>query len=149
MNDNTTIDTGNTPDSGVQTASIVLNPSEENALSRVLEFVEESLNGADVPMKVVFKMNIAVDEIFSNIVYYSGATSARIACSISTEGVELTFADNGKPYNPLEAEEPDTALSAEDREIGGLGIFMVRKSMDRVDYEFQDGLNVLTLYKGI
>lgn len=129
------------------TNAIVLNPSAEDSMMQALEFVENVLTDADVPMKIVMKMNIAVDEIFSNIKLYSGADEAEIACCIYDGHVTLIFTDNGKPYNPLEAAEPDTALSAEDRQIGGLGIFMVKKSMDEVTYTYLDGKNVLSLDK--
>ena len=59
----------------------------------------------------------------------------------------LTFIDSGVPYNPLKKDDPDTTLSAEDRKIGGLGIFLVKKSMDDMRYEFKDGKNILTLVK--
>ena len=61
----------------------------------------------------------------------------------------IQFLDNGKPYNPLEKEDPDVTLSAEERSIGGLGIFMVKKSMDSLDYEYQDGKNILTIKKSL
>ena len=61
--------------------------------------------------------------------------------------MEIIFRDQGIPFNPMSAKEPDTTLSAEEREIGGLGIFLVRKTMDRVEYEYKDGENILHLYK--
>lgn len=128
---------------------INLRPSDEDSMPQALEFVENVLNEAEIPMKIVMKMNIAVDEIFSNIKLYSGADEASIECTVLEDKVLLTFIDNGKPYNPLETAEPDTTLGAEEREIGGLGIFMVRKSMDDVTYAYRDNLNILTLEKGI
>ena len=126
---------------------LVLQPSEEDSMTRALEFVEGVLTEADVPLKLVMKMNIVVDEIFSNIIYYSEASRAEIECCVQNHHVTLVFMDNGKPYNPLEADEPDTGLAAEDRKIGGLGIFMVKKTMDTVTYAYQEGQNVLTLDK--
>ena len=126
---------------------ISLKTDAEESMTQAQEFVENVLTDADVPLKIIMKMNIAVDEIFSNIKLYSGADEAEIACCVHDGHVTLMFTDNGKPYNPLEAKEPDTALSAEEREIGGLGIFMVKKSMDNVTYGYENAKNVLTLDK--
>ena len=127
--------------------SIVLRPDAQDSIVKVSEFVERILTEAEVPMKVIVKMNIAVDEIFSNIIYYSGAEEAEVECSVQNGNVVLVFTDNGKPYNPLETKDPDTTLAAEERNIGGLGIFMVKKSMDNVTYVYNNERNVLTLSK--
>lgn len=126
---------------------IVLRPDLQDSMRKALEFVEEALTQADVSQKIIMKMNIVVDEIFSNIIQYSEADEAEIECSVNDENITLVFTDNGKPYNPLDAKEPDTALAAEDRKIGGLGIFMVKKSMDNVTYTYQSNRNILTLNK--
>ena len=126
--------------------SITVDPREDT-MGAVASFVEETLEGAEVPMKIAAKMNIAADEIYSNIRRYSGATEARIECAVSGNSVTLVFVDNGSPYNPLDKEDPDTTLSADEREIGGLGIFMVKKTMDDVSYEYSEGTNRLTLKK--
>ena len=112
---------------------------------QVATFVEEHLEQFEVSMKLSAKLMIAVDEIYSNIVRYSGASEAQIQLTKEDDTVRLIFRDNGKPYNPLDAEEPDVTASAEDRTIGGLGIFMVRNMMDSVEYMYKDGRNVLTL----
>ena len=117
-------------------------------MMQALDFVETTLSDAGVSMKIVMKMNIAVDEIFSNIKLYSGADQAEIACMVHEGHVTLTFTDNGKPYNPLDTAEPDTTLGADERQIGGLGIFMVRKTMDNVSYVYRNNQNILTLEKG-
>lgn len=126
---------------------IVLKPTAPESMTQALEFVENALTEAEIPMKIVMKMNIAVDEIFSNIKLYSGANEAEIECYVHDGHVTLIFTDNGKPYNPLETEDPDTTLDADERQIGGLGIFMVKKSMDNVTYIYRDNRNVLTLDK--
>ena len=90
---------------------------------------------------------MAVDEIFSNIARYSGAAVATLGCAAEEGRATLRFSDNGRPYDPTGNPDPDTALSAEERDIGGLGIFMVKKLMDEVTYEYADGLNILTLVK--
>ena len=98
-----------------------------------------------VPAKAAHRIYVAVDEIYANIVHYSGAGYAEMRIMQHDGRVNVIFRDNGTPYNPLEAEEPDITASAEEREIGGLGIFMVRKMMDSVDYMYKDGHNILTL----
>lgn len=116
-------------------------------LDRATAFVEDTLRAAAVEEKIIIKMNIAVDEIFSNIARYSGADKTRLECAVTPERVTLRFVDNGKPYDPTQQEEPDVTLSAEERGIGGLGILMVKKSMDSVEYTYENGQNVLTLWK--
>lgn len=118
-------------------------------LPEATAFFEDMLSDAGVSMKIIAQVNVAVDEIFSNIARYSDATLATLGCKISErEGlITLRFSDNGRPYDPTETPDPDTTLSAEEREIGGLGIFMVKKTMNEVLYEYKDGLNILTLVK--
>ena len=117
------------------------------SLPEVSAFFEEVLAARGAPPRVISQVNIAVDEIFSNIARYSGATAATVGCETAEGRAVLRFADNGRPYDPTGRADPDTTLSAEDRDIGGLGIFMVKKTMDRVDYEYSGGLNILTLEK--
>ena len=112
-------------------------------------FFEDILSAANAPAKVIAQVNVAVDEIFSNIAHYSGATVATLGCSLADGRVTLRFSDNGRPYDPTGKPDPDTTLSAEERDIGGLGIFMVKKIMDEVTYEYTDGLNILTLVKSL
>lgn len=125
-----------------------LRPSLE-AMDEVTAFIEDELNAAKVPVKIMMQMNIALDEIFSNIARYSKATDVTVSCLVEQGIIMLRFADNGLAYNPTKTIDPDTSLSAEERDLGGLGIFMVKKSMDRVDYEYKDGLNILTLTKNL
>ncbi len=116
------------------------------SLTALTEYVEDTLTEAGVPMKVIIKMNIAVDEIFSNIVKFSEASKVTVTCNVEYGCLAcMVIADNGNPYNPLENDEPDITLSAEERDIGGLGIFMVKKSMTSMEYEYKDGKNILTL----
>ena len=86
-----------------------------------------------------------MDEIYSNILRYSGAEYAMVSCILEEESVKLIFKDNGKAYNPLEKEDPDTTLSVEERDIGGLGIFMVKNMAQNVSYEYVEEQNVLTV----
>ena len=123
-----------------------MSPSLES-LAQVLEFFEGILTEQGAPTRVIYQVNVAADEIFSNIARYSGATEAQVSCETEEDQVVLRFTDNGRPYDPTKQEEPDTTLSAEERSIGGLGIYMVKKTMDEVSYEYADGRNHLTLVK--
>ena len=122
-------------------------PPELESIPQVCEFLEGVLQDQGAPIKAVTQVNIAADEIFSNIARYSGATAAWVDCEAGEGRAVIRFRDNGRPYDPTAQPEPDTTLSAEEREIGGLGIFMVKKTMDRVSYEYAEGQNVLTIEK--
>lgn len=117
------------------------------SLESVLAFVEDTLADFSVPHKVIVKMNIAVDEIFSNIVRYSGAKEATVECSVLGGQVRLVFTDDGRPYDPTEKPDPDTAAPVDGRDAGGMGIFIVKKFMDSVEYACHDERNILTLTK--
>lgn len=114
-------------------------------LPRATAFVEESLQKEQVPPPLVYKFNVVMDELFSNIARYSGATRAAVVCFVQDGKVTLRFEDDGKPFDPLAAAEPDTTLSAEERNIGGLGVFLVKRMMDEMHYERRQEKNCLTL----
>ncbi len=123
-------------------------------LPQVLAFVDEQLETADCPMKIQMQIDIAVEEIFVNIAHYAynpevGTAMVRVEILGDPPSVDITFIDGGVPYDPLAKADPDVTLSAEERQIGGLGIFMVKKSMDDVKYTYLDGHNILTLKKGL
>jgi anti-sigma regulatory factor (Ser/Thr protein kinase) len=123
-------------------------------LDSVLAFVDEQLEEVSCPMKAQMQIDIAVEEIFVNIAHYAynpevGNATIRVEIERSPLRVVLTFLDRGVPYDPLAKEDPDVTLSAEDRQIGGLGIFMVKKSMDDVRYTYEDGKNILSLEKNL
>ena len=128
--------------------SITVVPSMET-VSQVAEFMETEMEKFEVSPKISMKLLIAIDEIYSNIVRYSGATQATVSINKIENTLKLQFKDNGIPYNPLDAKEPDITASAEDRSIGGLGIFMVKKMLDNVEYKNIDSCNVLTLTKNL
>jgi anti-sigma regulatory factor (Ser/Thr protein kinase) len=118
----------------------------------VTEFVNEQLEALDCPMKAQIQIDIAIDELFSNIAHYAykpavGNATVRVEVSEDPLAVVITFIDNGIPYDPLAKEDPDITLSAEERKIGGLGIYMVKKSMDDITYEYKDGQNILAIKK--
>ncbi len=132
---------------------LVIEATVDN-LPDVLAFIDEQLEAADCPMKTQIQIDVSVEEIFVNIANYAypdGTGSAKIQAEVTAEpfSAQITFIDSGIPYDPLAKADPDVTLSAEDRQIGGLGIFMVKKSMDDVKYEFTDGQNILTLKKGV
>ncbi|MDR0443177.1 MAG: ATP-binding protein [Treponema sp.] len=118
-------------------------------MDTVLDFINEHLG--DCPSKVRNQIGIAVDEIFSNIARYAyhpdvGGAVVRITVD---NNITIEFEDNGIAYNPLSADDPDVSLSAEEREIGGLGVFMVKKIMDSVEYRREDNKNILTIKKKV
>ena len=123
-------------------------------LPKVLAFVDERLEALGCPMPAQMQIDVAVEELFVNIAHYAyapGVGSATVLVSAVDEprSVEITLIDGGVPYNPLAKPDPDVSLSAEERAIGGLGIYMVKKTMDDVRYEYRGGKNVLTIRKTI
>ena len=131
--------------------SITVEAKIEN-VDKVTEFVNEVLEEKDCPLKVQMQLDVAIDEIFWNIAYYaygkgSGNATIQIEMEDNPPKITLTFIDQGIPYNPLENKDPDITLDIEDREIGGLGIFLVKKTMDELSYEYVDGQNILTMKK--
>ena len=118
----------------------------------MIDFVEAELDAVDCPMKAKMQLSVAIDELLANIAQYAyepgtGPVTVRFAFEEESRRVTLTFLDKGMPYNPLEEEDPDVSLSAEERPVGGLGIFLVKKTMDRMDYAYKFGQNVLTIQK--
>ena len=123
-----------------------------NNIEVVTDFVNEELDKHDCLMKARMQIDVAIDELFGNIAHYAydnGTGSATVRIEVTEEplAVILTFIDSGKPFNPLERPEPDTTLSAQERAIGGLGIFLVKKTMDEVVYRYEDGHNILSIKK--
>ena len=127
---------------GDESITVVPGAESREAVSAFSDSLSKKL---EIVPKIANKINIVFDEIYANIVNYSKATLATVSYSIETGKLCLTFADNGISYNPLEAVEPDITLSAEEREIGGLGIFMVKKMTESMEYEYKDDKNMLTL----
>ena len=120
----------------------------------VIDFIDEQLVEYGCGMKEKMAIDVAADELFTNIASYAynlekGNVTVRVEVFEDPLTVEITFIDNGVPYDPLAKADPDTTLSVEDRPIGGLGIFIVKKSMDAVNYEYKEGRNILTIRKKI
>ena len=127
-------------------------PASMQQMGHVVDFVENSLVKYGCGQEPLRKLLMTVDEIFSNIVRYAygeAGGEAEIAVEVRDQTALMRFTDGGVPYNPLDMEDPDVTLSSEDRQVGGLGIYMVKQSMDSVDYEYRDGKNILTVRKSI
>ena len=127
---------------------IIIEAKTEN-IDKVVEFINERLG--DCPMKVRNQIEIAVDEIFSNIANYAyqpeiGGVTVRVAVD---SDITIEFEDNGFAYDPLSKDDPDIALPVGIRKAGGLGIFMVKKMMDSVEYRHEGDRNILTIQKGL
>ena len=123
-------------------------------LENALAFIDDYLNEFDCPEKTRMLIDLASEEIFVNIATYayvprSGTVTIKISLTEDHSQVNITFSDSGIPYDPLAREDPDITLSGEERQIGGLGIFLVKKYMDDVRYRFADGKNNLTLVKNL
>ncbi len=122
-------------------------------IATVTEFVNAQLEQSGCPPKIQMQIDIAIDELFGNIAHYAydpDVGPATVRVEVDEEPcVIITFIDNGVPYDPLGKEDPDITLSAEERGIGGLGVYMVKKSMDDVSYEYRDGQNILRIKKRI
>lgn len=119
-------------------------------LEQVLAFVERNLEAADCPVKAQTQICVAVEEIFVNIASYAykPGTGDAVITMVAADGTaEIEFRDRGMPFDPLAKPDPDVTLAANQRQIGGLGIYMVKKSMDEVSYRYENGENVLTVRK--
>ena len=124
-------------------------------LSKVLLFIDAQLEAADCGIKAQTQIDIAVEELFVNVANYAykdkvGEVTVSIdICDRGGMCAVITLTDSGEPYDPLKKPDPDVTLSAEERQIGGLGIYIVKKSMDDVTYEYKDGTNNITIVKRI
>ncbi len=132
---------------------LTLKATVENIVP-VTAFVESTLEEVGCPMKAQMQINVALDELFGNIARYAytpevGDVTVQVDFDEAERIVSITLIDSGSPFNPLLTKEPDVTMSAEERQIGGLGIFLVRKTMDALEYHFQDGHNILTFRKRI
>lgn len=127
-------------------------PAVLEELGRVTDFINEELEAHGCSPKIRMQIDIAVEEIYVNIAqyaYHPEVGQATVCCAVGGDPLQVTiqFSDSGRPYNPLENQDPDTSLSVEERQIGGLGIYMVKKSMDDITYDYENGKNVLTIKK--
>ena len=129
-------------------------PATVENIEKVTEFVNSQLEEINCPIKAKMQIDIAIDELFGNIAHYAykpetGPATVRVEVTETPISVIVTFIDHGIPYDPLKKDDPDVTLSAEKRAIGGLGIFMVKKTMDEITYEYKDGQNILSIRKDL
>ena len=129
-------------------------PAKIDALSDVLAFVEQRLEDWNCSMKLQMAICVAIEEVFVNVAHYAykdgmGNVEFNISFDENTRNVTFQMIDSGVPFDPLKKEDPDISLSAEDRSIGGLGIFITKKTMDLVTYVYENGKNILTMTKKI
>ena len=127
-------------------------PAKLESIPILTDAVNEILEEHDCSMKAQMQIDVAVEELFVNVSNYAYGDSVgdvTIRVSVEDGNAAITLIDSGVPYDPLKKPDPDITLSAQERAIGGLGIFMVKKSMDKMEYEYTDGKNVLTITKKI
>ncbi len=121
-------------------------------LNDVLSFMDEKLEAGDCPMKVQTQLDIALEEMFVNVASYAygdgrGNVVVKLEDTTEKPGIIVTLSDSGKPFDPLAKPDPDVTAGVEERQIGGLGIYMVKKSMDEVKYKYEDGKNIFSMKK--
>ena len=142
---------GNADGESTRVKKIIVDAALAN-IDTVTDFVNTELEAMDCPMKAQMQIDVAIDELFSNIANYAyapgtGEVVVLVEAQEEPRGAVITFIDRGMPFNPWENRDPDTSLDADEREVGGLGIFLVKKTMDDVSYEYRAGQNVLSIKK--
>ncbi|MDO4489310.1 MAG: ATP-binding protein [Eubacteriales bacterium] len=124
--------------------------AKPDMLDKVIAFAEEEMSKIDVPLKDQMKINVSLEELFVNVAHYAypdGVGTAEITITTEDRKITIEIKDSGIPFNPLLAADPDISLSAEDRGIGGLGILMVKKTMDEFTYRYENSFNINTISK--
>ena len=129
-------------------------PAKQDALSDVLGFVEQMLDSFECPIKIQVALCVAIEEVFVNVAHYAygeGEGNMSLGIGFDEESRAITFrmTDKGIPFDPLKKPDPDISLSADEREIGGLGIFITKKTMDSLTYTYENNENILTMIKKI
>jgi anti-sigma regulatory factor (Ser/Thr protein kinase) len=126
-------------------------PNSFDAIPPASEAISQWLDNREVPPAACYLANPAIEELITNTIKYGYDDAAvheiEIRLSLNEEHLVLTVIDDGHAFNPLEAPEPETTLPIEDRPVGGLGIFLLRKLADRMTYERKDGCNQVTIVK--
>ena len=131
--------------------SITMEAKVEN-IGAITAFIDGELEKLECPFRQQAQIDVAIDELVGNIAHYAyphtaGDVTVRFEYETQSQTVVMTFIDSGTPYNPLENDAPDVTLPVEKRKIGGLGIFLVRKTMDDVAYRHENGKNILCVRK--
>ena len=133
---------------GFENLDTILLEANIDNYSKLIDWLNKKCDDAEIQSAYKTKLNIAVEEIFANVANYAYPTNegnVEVAFKVSGNEVEMKFIDAGTPYNPLEKQDPDITLNADERQIGGLGIFMVKNYMDEVNYNYENENNVLTI----
>lgn len=138
---------------GRSVKEITLDAKIEN-VDQVIEFINKELDAFGCIAKAKTEIDVAVDEIFANISNYAynpnvGSVTIQIEKLDNPNAATITFIDSGVPFDPLIKKDPNVSLSAEERQVGGLGIFIVKKTMDKVEYEYKNNQNILKITKNI
>lgn len=121
-------------------------------IPKIISFIDNALDEWGATVKTKYRIDVAADEILVNISHYAyqpkvGEVTVRLDLDEATRMLSIVFTDSGMPFDPLQKPDPDVTLPKEQRQIGGLGIFIVKKIMDAVDYRREGGRNILTLNK--
>lgn len=127
---------------------LVVEPTNEN-LEKIFSFVGDTLKEFDISSKYKFQLELAIEEIFVNIVSYSNAKSIKVTSNVSGDPLMITirFIDDGVQFNPLEKEDADVHLDLDEKPIGGLGLILVKNNVNEISYEYIDNKNALTIKK--
>lgn len=119
----------------------------------VMDFVAGCIGDRDVPARTASQLELVIEEVFVNIASYAyapGTGTVRVSCAVSDDGVlTLVFEDAGEEFDPLAAPDPDVGAPMEERRVGGLGIYLVKRNVDGISYSRIDGRNVLTIRKSL
>ena len=145
------VSTGNP---GTGSGSTMTLPASVANIEKIVAFLEQELEKRDCPVKTSMQICLAADEVMANIAMYAyvqggGDVTVRFDYDGADRMAAITFTDSGIPFDPLAKEDPDVGLPAEKRKIGGLGIFLVKKTMDEIRYSREDGKNILCIRKRI
>lgn len=121
-------------------------------ITPVTDFVNGELAALNCPGRIQRQIDVAIDELFGNIAQYAydpavGPATVRVEVTEEPLAVVITFIDHGVPYDPLAQADPDVHAPLEERQAGGLGVFLVKQTMDDVTYEYKDGQNILKIKK--
>ncbi len=130
---------------------LILTAKIEN-LNKVFDFLDAQLSSLAYNMKAKLQLELSIEEAYVNIskyAYTSDKGEVEILSSVDEDPLQITvqFVDSGIPYNPLKTEDPDLFTDTEEKELGGLGIFLIKKNVDNIKYKYHNGKNILTLQK--
>lgn len=140
-------DAGYPRGAGMTLRQTVTVPATPRGVGRALDLLDAALAAGKMPEPSHAPVHLAVDEALQNIISYSGAENITLEIEGTGTSVAVTIADDGMPFDPLLAPVPDISAGLDEREPGGLGVYLIRKSMDDVSYEYRDRRNMLRMVK--